>query len=579
MDQDSSEPREEPTAETSTDSGVAMETTTTRDEGNSSTESEPESEPSPVAADIVAEVRELYRNASKLDVLIRLVQSRTVELRYQRQLQICQAAFEEGVKEKTRLQLDLAYYDKMLAVLQRGACEAKSQLATVTQQHGEAVRMVEKLDLKRTELIREEQLIKAELAGYREKFEEMQREMQDRATRFEADRRRCDQLQVQLDKLTEANKAYQKTVSDSEVKQRSMVSAHSARLNEMENLRADLEAKLKDAQDRIEREQRANALLKEHTDTVLQEKTQLAMDLAMVENRIAAMEADFNRETAALEAKWKAMVEEETARMNDKIAEMVRATQELTAEKDSLVAKLAKQKEATAEMEAKLGGMQTILDDRNNEIFSLHSKINAEQKRFEEAKQQHSQETAKSNNQLSNLLKESTEKDSKIARLEQNITDQNNALSTIKSQLASKDAEINQLKEQHLNVNHYQAEIRQLEAQLEKRRASTETGNLTAQITSTPASILDSSDELPAKRSCVSPSYSTFQGSVQRRSFFKRSASVTASANLMNLNLNVSSVSTVNVDDEPMDLGNLSSVSAASSSVRPVKPFFRREKK
>lgn len=153
-----------------------METTTTRDEGNSSTESEPESEPSPVAADIVAEVRELYRNASKLDVLIRLVQSRTVELRYQRQLQICQAAFEEGVKEKTRLQLDLAYYDKMLAVLQRGACEAKSQLATVTQQHGEAVRMVEKLDLKRTELIREEQLIKAELAVYRERFEEMQRE-------------------------------------------------------------------------------------------------------------------------------------------------------------------------------------------------------------------------------------------------------------------------------------------------------------------------------------------------------------------------------------------------------------------
>lgn len=544
-----------------------METTTTRDESNSSTESEPESEPSPVAADIVAEVRELYRNASKLDVLVRLVQSRTVELRYQRQVQICQAAFEEGIKEKTRLQLDLAYYDKMLAVLQRGACEAKSQLATVTQQHAEAVRMVEKLDSKRTALIREEQLIKTELAGYRDKFEEMQREskggellvglkcqeilcfffaVQDRATRFEADRRRCDQLQAQLDKLTEANKAYQKTVCDSEVKQRSMVSAHSARLNEMENLRADLEAKLKDAQDRVEREQRANALLKEHTDTVLQEKTQLAMDLAMVENRIAAMEADFTRETAALEAKWKAMVEEETARMNEKIAEMVRATQELTAEKNLLVAKLAKQKDATAEMEAKLGGMQTILDDRNSEIFSLHSKINAEQKRFEEAKQRHSQEAAETNDQLSNLLKESAEKDSKIARLEQNVTDQTNALSTIQSQLESKDAEINQLKEQHLNVDHYLAEIRQLEAQLEKRRASTETvirasGNLTAQITSTPVSILESSDEPPAKRSCVSPSYSNFQGSVQRRSFFKRSASVTTSANLMNINLNVSS--------------------------------------
>lgn len=543
-----------------------METTTAL-EGNSSTESEPESEPSPVAADIVAEVRELYRNASKLDVLVRLVQSRTVELRYQRQVQICQAAFEEGIKEKTRLQLDLAYYDKMLAVLQRGACEAKSQLATVTQQHAEAVRMVEKLDSKRTELIREEQLIKTELAGYRDKFEEMQREskggellvglkcqeilcfffaVQDRATRFEADRRRCDQLQAQLDKLTEANKAYQKTVCDSEVKQRSMVSAHSARLNEMENLRADLEAKLKDAQDRVEREQRANALLKEHTDTVLQEKTQLAMDLAMVENRIAAMEADFTRETAALEAKWKAMVEEETARMNEKIAEMVRATQELTAEKNLLVAKLAKQKDATAEMEAKLGGMQTILDDRNSEIFSLHSKINAEQKRFEEAKQRHSQEAAETNDQLSNLLKESAEKDSKIARLEQNVTDQTNALSTIQSQLESKDAEINQLKEQHLNVDHYLAEIRQLEAQLEKRRASTETvirasGNLTAQITSTPVSILESSDEPPAKRSCVSPSYSNFQGSVQRRSFFKRSASVTTSANLMNINLNVNS--------------------------------------
>lgn len=543
-----------------------METTTAL-EGNSSTESEPESEPSPVAADIVAEVRELYRNASKLDVLVRLVQSRTVELRYQRQVQICQAAFEEGIKEKTRLQLDLAYYDKMLAVLQRGACEAKSQLATVTQQHAEAVRMVEKLDSKRTALIREEQLIKTELAGYRDKFEEMQREskggellvglkcqeilcfffaVQDRATRFEADRRRCDQLQAQLDKLTEANKAYQKTVCDSEVKQRSMVSAHSARLNEMENLRADLEAKLKDAQDRVEREQRANALLKEHTDTVLQEKTQLAMDLAMVENRIAAMEADFTRETAALEAKWKAMVEEETARMNEKIAEMVRATQELTAEKNLLVAKLAKQKDATAEMEAKLGGMQTILDDRNSEIFSLHSKINAEQKRFEEAKQRHSQEAAETNDQLSNLLKQSTEKELKIARLEQNVTDQTNALSTIQSQLESKDAEINQLKEQHLNVDHYLAEIRQLEAQLEKRRASTETvirasGNLTAQITSTPVSILESSDEPPAKRSCVSPSYSNFQGSVQRRSFFKRSASVTTSANLMNINLNVSS--------------------------------------
>ena len=153
---------------------VAMETPAEEGVSSNASDSEPEVEPSPATASIVAEVRDLYENASKVDILIRLIQSRTVEVRCQRQLQIYRMAHEEGIKEKTRLQLDLAYNDKMLAVLQRGAHEAKSMLVTVTQQHADAVKMIEKLDRKRTEFIREEQQIKAELAGYKAKFEEMQ---------------------------------------------------------------------------------------------------------------------------------------------------------------------------------------------------------------------------------------------------------------------------------------------------------------------------------------------------------------------------------------------------------------------
>uniref|UniRef100_A0A1Q3FNM8 Putative rho-associated coiled-coil n=1 Tax=Culex tarsalis TaxID=7177 RepID=A0A1Q3FNM8_CULTA len=604
---------------------VAMETPTAAGGNNSgepanshSSGSEPDSESS-TAAEVVAEVRELYTNASKVDILIRLIQSRTVEVRYQRQLEVYRVALYEGIKEKTRLQLDLAYYDKMLAMLERGAQEGKASLESVLQQHAEAVKMIEELDLKRTQLIKEEQLIKAELAEYKDKFLMMQQEMDNHVARFESESRRYGQLQVQVDKLTKANEAWQKKVCDSEAKQRSMVSAHSAKLNEMENLMADLEGKLKDAQYRVESEKQTNALLKEHTDSVLQEKTQLSMDLTTAENRIAAMEAEFAREMTALEAKWKATVEKESARTNEKMAEMVRSTQELAAEKDLLVAKLTQQKDVTADMEAKLGGMQAILDDRNNEIFSLHSKLNCELKRFEELKQQHSQGTSDANQQHSELLKESSEKDRKIARLEEDLRNQVNTLATVKSQLESKEVEIKQLKEKIPNVDHYVAKITELKdvladksarvAQLEQqveRRDSTDTAihgteNMPAQVTSTPISVVENSEEMTShaapvpKKSRItdseqngaSPSYTNFQGSVHRRTFFKRLATSTSQVSIANtstsysqlinnMNLNLSTASTVNVDDEPMDLGNMSSISVATSSVRHVKPFFRR---
>lgn len=362
-----------------------------------------------------------------------------------------------------------------------------------------------------------------------------------------------------MEKLTKTNEMWQKKVCDSEAKQRSMVSAHSAKLNEMENLMADLEGKLKDAQYRVESEKQTNTLLKEHTESVLQEKTQLSMDLATAENRIAAMEMEFAREKQALEAKWKATVEKESATMNEKMAEMVRSAQELTTERETLVAKLAQHKDVTADMEAKLGGMQAILDDRNTEIFSLHSKLNCELKRFEELKHQHSQGTTEANQQHS-------EKDKKIARLEEDLRIKVNKLSAFKSQLESKEAEIKQLKERSPNMDHYVAKITELKdaladksaqvAQLEqqaKRRVSTDNRirgneNMPAQVTSTPVSVVENSDEITtnaapvakksripdSERNCASPSYTSFQGSVQRRTFFKRTATSTSQVSVAN---------------------------------------------
>lgn len=169
---------------------VAMETTVAEGGNNSaepanshSSASEPESESS-TAAGIVAEVRELYSNSSKVDILIRLIQSRTVEVKYQRQLEVYQVALYEGIKEKTRLQLDLAYYDKMLAMMERGAQENKTSLATVLEQHADAVKMIQELDLKRTQLIKDEQQIKTELAEYKEKFLQMQRQSKLNETIF-----------------------------------------------------------------------------------------------------------------------------------------------------------------------------------------------------------------------------------------------------------------------------------------------------------------------------------------------------------------------------------------------------------
>lgn len=576
--------------------------------------SDPESESS-TATDIVSEVRELYSSASKVDILIRLIQSRSVEVRFQRQLELYQVALYEGIKEKTQLQLDLAYCDKMLVMLERGAKESKLTLSAVLQQYSDAVKMIEELDLKRTKFIKDEQQIKTELTEYKRKFQQMQQEIQDYAARFESESQRYDQQQVQVDNLTKANEAWQKKVSDAEAKQRSMTSAHSAQLNEMKNMLADLEGKLTQAQCRFENEKQSNTLLKEHTDSVLQEKTQLSMDLASTENRIATMEAEFAREMTTVEAKWMALVEKESARTNEKMTEMNRLAQEITTEKDLLVEKLTQQKDVAAEMEAKLAGMQAILDDRNNEIFSLHSKLSCELKRFDELKQQHSQRTSDAKKQLSDLLKESTEKDWKITRLEEDLRNQTDTLSSLKSQLESKEAEIEQLNEKIANVDHHVDKITQLKNELAgksallahldqqaERRVNTETKirgteNIPAQSSSTPISAEESSDEpisnavqksrIPdSERNCVSPNYSNFQDSVHRRTFFKRKPMTTslvsitnASANysqITNTNLNLSTASTVNVDDEPMDLGNLTDISKATSSVRHVKPFFRR---
>lgn len=180
--QETVETHKEKLPESAAESGaVAVETTAlvannpAAEKANShSSVSEPESDSS-TAAGIVAEVRELYRG-SKVDILIRLIQSRTVEVKYQRQLEVYQVALYEGVKEKTRLQLDLAYCDKMLAVLQREAREGKSTLTTILQQHADAVAMIEKLDAKRTQFIKEEQQIKNELAEYKHKFLQMQQD-------------------------------------------------------------------------------------------------------------------------------------------------------------------------------------------------------------------------------------------------------------------------------------------------------------------------------------------------------------------------------------------------------------------
>lgn len=623
MEKETVETHKEKLPESAAESGaVAVETTAlvannpAAEKANShSSVSEPESDSS-TAAGIVAEVRELYRG-SKVDILIRLIQSRTVEVKYQRQLEVYQVALYEGVKEKTRLQLDLAYCDKMLAVLQREAREGKSTLTTILQQHADAVAMIEKLDAKRTQFIKEEQQIKNELAEYKHKFLQMQQDMQDRFDRYESDSRRYGQLQVQVDKLTKANEVWQKKVCEMEAKQRSMVSAHSAQLSEMENLMGDLEGKLKDTQGRFENEKRTNTLLKEHTDSVLQEKTQLSMDLASVENRYASMEADFERKIAVLETKL-ATVEQDSSGMKEKMAEMTRSAQECNAEKELLVAKLAQEKDVTAEMEGKLGGLQVILNDRNNEIFSLHSKLNCELKRVEEFKQQLSQGTSETDQRLSDMQKDFIVKEAKITRLEQDLRNQANAISALKTQLESKDAEIKQLKDKIPNVDHYVAKITQLKdelavessrvAQLEQqaeRRASTETRirgteNVPAQVTSTPICVLESDDETTSnapkgakkvriadpERSSVSPTYSNFQGNVQRRTFFKRAAtastsqisitSASYSQFINNMDLNLSTASTVNVDDEPMDVGNMSSVSTATSAVRHVKPFFRR---
>ncbi|XP_058453740.1 putative leucine-rich repeat-containing protein DDB_G0290503 isoform X2 [Malaya genurostris] len=607
------------------------------DDHASSSDDSNDSESHEVSQNIVSEMHFWYGN-DKTAILTELVKSRIQQARVNHQIEVFKLALAKSAASKTKLQLDLACSNRMIVYLQESAKEQTNLTSTVTQQYNISIDMIEELDLKRVKLIKDTQALGTAAAALEENIDQIENELHQQTSfqKLESDRN-CA-LQLQISDLQKNNSALNDLLSKAEMAHQSLISSHSAELNEYETRITQLNEQLVKAEARITNEMQTNSALKNNVESVLAEKILISTEVAKLENRLAEMEKEMEDKLQDKEKSYRILLEKENMDavqkynqfMEDALqykSEIARQTETIEKMCNELTKSnecLDRERNKTEDLENKIVGIKNILEDRNNEIYALHAKLNGEQKRFDEQKQQLQQKYDELRNQLDDRQNDLTTKNLKITQLDENLATNVLKISAMETQFKEKEEELQTLKTKLINTEQLNARITQLEAALAEQvskatsleqqllekehdnRAMTQHGTL--QVTSTPCHPIElesSVDVTPSKKSRVSdtdvinltPSgtnYSTFQSNVLRKRaplrLFGRNSPNTRSpppnslasiprsffgANRQrdsNEDLNVSLSSTINIDDDPLETA---SVSNHSSSVRMVKPFFR----
>lgn len=630
----------------------------------SSGDDEYDSDDSEMCQDIVNDVRDLAKR-EKIEVLIEVIKSRTEQLRLHRQLEVYQYAMDVLGGEKMKLQLDLALTTKMLVVLKEALTEQRKQDEKVLARINMTSDFIGDLDMKRVQLIKEIRHLTGQFAEHKSKAEETVNE------RVQDEINRSRQLQDQLDAVYVTNNEMKQQLTEVEEARQTLASTLSERLNEM----AKLTDELQEARNRIELEMQTKAKLTEKVEMLLTEKTQLATEVIAMENRfveleqaneakLAQMEQTANSrlleleqlkdaKLAELEQAWKSTYEEEMKKVNAKLTEAKVRTDEiekqnttlqitiekLRADLESCVKQLEKEKDRAKQFESEIGGLKTLLEDRNNEISLLNGKLNGEQQRVNEEMEKiedinnrlknlqvdTDKKVSDLENQLKEAQKEAAEFKTKNEQLEIDMRNQVAKISVMELTISEKDKEQialqekltaaekseNELEQLRSRFVEQKSMIQSLEEQLKAKlqediRTNVENFNnqSTAQITSTPlrqSNLPDSMDAPLSKRmrmvdsdvmsvhSSVS-NYASFQGNVDRKRdtnrFFNRRSPVQAKKKSESRSFFARSAKQ-NIDDELISLASTinldeepletANLSMSDSPVPLVKPFFRRQ--
>ncbi|XP_055528562.1 putative leucine-rich repeat-containing protein DDB_G0290503 [Wyeomyia smithii] len=599
----------------------ASDQATSGDESNSSESNE-------ISQAIVEEVRALY-HYDKVQILMELVKSRIHQTRLSQRVEIMQLALEEASASKMKLQLDLVYSNRIAVLLQDAAKEQVDLSTRMTEKYNTAVDLMSELDLKRVQLLKDTRALQSEFAGAQEQIAQIEKELQEQTSRAESESNRIIEQQKQIDDLLHDNNHLKEQLTQVENQNQTLISSHSAQLNEIEMLLSNQNVQLADAEKRIEKEICTNAALKENFDAVLAEKLQISMELAGLEIRMAEKEKEMESKMQEIEKSFQQQYtiqitesEMKCSKLNEKIVELNSEIKALTDSIEKLRAELAdsynkvnNERNTSEELENKVSGMQAILEDRNNELYSLHAKLNGEQKRFEEQKQQLQQKNSEMQLRLQNIQSESETQKNKLEQLETDLANYVSKLSTMEDQLNARNEELRILKEKQSIIEQTKNAV-QHESTAADQTSKMNCNNSiafqsTLQLTSTPFRPIElsgSSDEIPPKiarnidteetpnvqKSIGSSSnYSTFQHRVlQKRAttqykFFGRKSPSAKNNNqkplsignqrsqsvVLHESLNFSDASTINIDDDPIENTNISNI---SSSIRLVKPFFRK---
>ncbi|XP_058830063.1 myosin heavy chain, clone 203-like [Topomyia yanbarensis] len=585
-----------------------------------------DSEGHEICQDIVAEVHALYQSDKSI-VLVELVKSRIQQIKLKRQIDVLKLVLDKSCAAKTKLQLNLACSNRMVVCLQEAAKEQANLSAKITQQYNIVVDMIGEIDLKRLKLIKDSRERRMESTTFEEKMNQIEKELQEQTSFAKSESERNCQLREQIEELVKTNYALKDQLTEADKTHQTLISSHSVQLNEIEIHMTKMNEQLAKADERIASEIQTNSALKNTIDSVLAEKTHLSMEVTAMEIKFAQLEKEMEVKLQEMENSYRIQHETENIEASEKYGQMKENAIQMELEVTKLTGtidnmqkelkdaneRLDHEKNKVEEFENKVGGMQAILEDRNNEIYSLHAKLNGEQKRFEEQKQQLQQKCMEIQNQLEGFQKESEVKDSKIEKLENDLASHAAKISFMDSQIKEKEGELLSLPDKLAKLEQANNRIAQLEAELSKMTSfeqqllekEVKGRALTPQITSTPCHEIDlgsSSDVTSAKKPRISDqegvsgsNYSTFQSNVLRKraplKFFgahsvntrspPQESMITHAKTFFgtnrrsgaNVDLNLSFASTVNIDDEPLETTSASN----SSSIRMVKPFFRKQ--
>lgn len=592
-----------------------------------------ESDGHEISQAIVEEIRTLYQ-CDKVEILNELIKSRIDQARLKHRVDVLQHALEESSSSKMKLQLDLAYSNRIVVCLQEAANEQINLSTKVTEKYNMAVDMMSELDLKRVQLIKDTRSLRNEFTEYQEKIEQIDKELQEQTTRAQSESNHNIQLQMQIEDLLLGNSNLKEQLAQADVQHQTLVSSHSAQLTEIEKQMTKLNEQLRETENRMTREIQTNNALKENIDAVLADKLHISMELTGLEIKMAEKENEMESKLKEMEKSCQILhsneikrselkcseLNEEIVGLNGEIKALSDSIEKLRAELMDSNNKVNDERNKSEELENKVGGMQAILEDRNKEIYSLHAKLNGEQKRFEELRQQMQQKSSEMQVRLESIQSQSELDKNKIAQLETDLANYVSKLSIVEDELKLKDEELLVLKDKLSCAEQTKTRVVQIESELANQTSkvnctNTENARLgsdsvthaTLQVTSTPFRPIElscSSDDMPAKKprasevddisiaqksNCGSSNYSSFQQSVLRKrtaqyKFFGRKSPNAQSRNSLQLalpignkrglheSLNISDASTINIDDEPTENANISS----NSSIRFVKPFFRK---